>query len=64
MSSSSGSRKKKERQLCGSLWEMGRDDKSSFEEKSSIMFTEGRFFFSTVNVAQLQHSMEKLAILI
>lgn len=35
---------KKKRQLCGSLWEMGRDDKSSFEEKSSIMFTEGRFF--------------------
>lgn len=38
---------KKERQLCGSLWEMGRDDKSLFEEKSSIIFTEGRFF-STV----------------
>lgn len=24
---------------------MGRDDKSSFEEKSSIMFTEGKLFF-------------------
>lgn len=43
---SSSSRRKKKRQLCGSLWEMGRDDKSSFEEKSSIMFTEGRFFNS------------------